>query len=60
MPRGKPDDVRAEVRERINVLGRGGGYILASTHNFHMSVLFFQIPKPLRNANSKSISVFFS
>jgi uroporphyrinogen decarboxylase len=33
LPRGTPDDVRAEVRERIRVLGRDGGYVLASSHH---------------------------
>jgi uroporphyrinogen decarboxylase len=32
LPRGTPDDVRAEVRRRIQDLGPGGGYILASVH----------------------------
>lgn len=32
LPRGTPDDVRAEVRRRIQNLGPGGGYILASVH----------------------------
>ncbi len=33
LPRGTPDEVRAEVRERVNVLGKGGGYILCSSHH---------------------------
>ncbi|MCL2479360.1 MAG: uroporphyrinogen decarboxylase family protein, partial [Treponema sp.] len=32
LPFGSIDDVRAEVRERIAVLGKGGGYILAPSH----------------------------
>jgi uroporphyrinogen decarboxylase len=32
LPYGSPDDVRAEIRERIKVLGKGGGYILAPSH----------------------------
>jgi len=32
MPHGTPDDVRKEVRERIRIMGRGGGYILAPSH----------------------------
>jgi uroporphyrinogen decarboxylase len=32
LPFGKPDDVRKEVRERIRVLGRNGGYILGPSH----------------------------
>ena len=33
LPYGTTKDVRAEVRERIQTLGKGGGYILCSTHN---------------------------
>ena len=33
LPRGTADDVRREVRERIEVMGAGGGYILAPAHN---------------------------
>ncbi len=32
LPFGSPEDVRREVRERIAVLGRGGGYILGPSH----------------------------
>ncbi len=32
--RGPVEGVRAEVRQRIEELGRGGGYILAPSHNF--------------------------
>jgi len=32
LPFGTPDDVRAEVEERIRILGRGGGYILGPSH----------------------------
>lgn len=32
LPFGTPEDVRAEVRERISVLGRDGGYILGPSH----------------------------
>jgi uroporphyrinogen decarboxylase len=32
LPYGTPEDVRAEVRERIRVLGEGGGYICAGDH----------------------------
>lgn len=33
MPFGTPDDVKAEVIERIKVMGAGGGYILCTAHN---------------------------
>jgi uroporphyrinogen decarboxylase len=32
LPFGTPDDVRAEVKELISVLGKGGGYILGPSH----------------------------
>jgi len=32
LPFGTPKDVRREVRERIKILGDGGGYILSSSH----------------------------
>jgi uroporphyrinogen decarboxylase len=32
LPRGTPDDVRAEVCERIRILGEGGGYICGADH----------------------------
>jgi len=32
MPFGTPEHVRAEVRQRIRQLGRGGGLILAPAH----------------------------
>lgn len=33
LPFGSTEDVRAEVRENIDTLGRSGGYILAPCHN---------------------------
>ncbi len=38
LPHGMPEDVRAEVRNRIQTLGRGGGYILCTTHNIQSDV----------------------
>jgi len=32
LPFGTPDEVRMEVKRIINILGRGGGYMLASVH----------------------------
>lgn len=32
LPRGTPDEVRREVRRRLEILGVGGGYILAPCH----------------------------
>jgi len=32
LPFGAPEDVRREVRERVRVLGRNGGYILGPSH----------------------------
>ncbi len=38
MPLGTVEEVKEEVRERIDVLGKNGGYILAPTHNFQADV----------------------
>lgn len=38
LPYGSTDDVRAEVRNRIRTLGRGGGFILCSTHNLQADI----------------------
>ena len=32
MPFGTPDDVRAEVRRLIDILGADGGFLIAPTH----------------------------
>jgi uroporphyrinogen decarboxylase len=33
LPFGSPQEVRAEVRNRVGTLGKGGGYIIAPSHN---------------------------
>jgi uroporphyrinogen decarboxylase len=33
LPRGSTDEVAAEVRRAVDVLGRGGGYVLCSSHH---------------------------
>lgn len=33
LPFGTPDDVRAEVRERLEIFGRGGGFVFNPSHN---------------------------
>lgn len=42
LPHGTPEEVRTEVRERCEVLGRGGGYICTSAH-------YIQADTPLEN-----------
>jgi len=42
LPHGTPEAVRAEVRERCRLLGRGGGYICTSSHHI-------QADTPLEN-----------
>ncbi|MBM4028929.1 MAG: hypothetical protein FJ280_26565 [Planctomycetes bacterium] len=32
MPHGQPEAVRAEVRRLVDILGRGGRFILATSH----------------------------
>ncbi len=33
MPYGTPEQIKTEVRRRMEILGRGGGYIVAPAHN---------------------------
>jgi uroporphyrinogen decarboxylase len=32
---GNPDEIKDEVKRYISVLGKGGGYIVSSSHNLH-------------------------
>jgi uroporphyrinogen decarboxylase len=38
LPFGTPDEVRNEVRRRIDDLAAGGGYVLAAVHNVQHGV----------------------
>jgi len=38
LPFGTPREIRAQVRERMEVLGRGGGYVFAAIHNIQAGV----------------------
>ncbi|MCD6289661.1 MAG: methyltransferase [Anaerolineae bacterium] len=38
LPFGTPDDVRAEVRKRIRIFGRGGGFVFNTIHNVQARV----------------------
>ena len=38
LPFGSPADVRAEVRDRVEALAGGGGYILCTTHNVQADI----------------------
>lgn len=38
LPRGTPEEVRAEVRRRVSDLGRDGGYVLNAVHNIQPDV----------------------
>lgn len=38
LPRGTPEDVRAEVERRLAQMGQGGGYMLAAVHNIQPDV----------------------
>jgi uroporphyrinogen decarboxylase len=38
LPRGTPEEVRAEVRRRVSDLGKGGGYVLNAVHNIQPDV----------------------
>ncbi len=38
LPHGTPDEVRAQVRERIRILGPGGGFVFNQVHNIQEDV----------------------
>jgi len=38
LPRGTPEEVRAEVRQRLEIFGEGGGFILAPCHVLQLDV----------------------
>lgn len=38
LPFGTPEEVRAQVRERIRIFGSGGGYVFNTTHNVQARV----------------------
>ncbi len=38
LPFGKPDEVRAQVRERLEIFGRGGGFVFNPIHNVQSGV----------------------
>ena len=38
LPFGSPDEVRAEVRDRLKTFGAGGGYVFNTTHNVQSRV----------------------
>jgi len=45
LPFGTPEDVRSEVRDRVEALASGGGYILCTAHNI-------QADTPLENVQA--------
>jgi uroporphyrinogen decarboxylase len=38
LPRGTPEEVRQEVKRRIEDLAEGGGYVLCAAHNLQQDV----------------------
>jgi hypothetical protein len=38
LPFGTPEEVRREVRERVAVLGKGGGFVFATIHNIQAGI----------------------
>jgi uroporphyrinogen decarboxylase len=38
LPFGTPEEVRADVRHKIDTLGKGGGYVITSCHNIREEV----------------------
>ncbi len=38
LPFGSPDEIRAEVRDRLRVFGRGGGFVFNTVHNVQAGI----------------------
>jgi uroporphyrinogen decarboxylase len=38
MPKGNPEGVRQEVKKKISIYGKGGGYMLSPDHNVLVDV----------------------
>ena len=38
LPFGTPDEVRRQVRERIEIFGQGGGFVFNTIHNVQANV----------------------
>jgi hypothetical protein len=38
LPFGRPDEIRKEVRERVEIFGRGGGFVFAGIHNIQAGI----------------------
>ena len=38
LPFGTPDEIRQQVRERIGIFGRGGGFVFNTVHNVQAGV----------------------
>jgi len=38
LPKGSPDDVRREVKTKIEILGKGGGYLCSADHNILIDI----------------------
>jgi uroporphyrinogen-III decarboxylase len=38
LPFGTPDEVREQVRERIRIFGKGGGFVFNTVHNVQGNV----------------------
>ena len=52
LPFGTPEDVAAEVRQRIDDLSQGGGYVLASVHTINAEVPAGNVAAMLDTAKS--------
>jgi uroporphyrinogen-III decarboxylase len=38
LPFGTPEEVKAEVRDRVEIFGRGGGFIFSGIHNIQAGI----------------------
>ena len=55
MPEGTPEEISAEVKLRISEMGRGGGYVLAPSHNIGDDVSLENILAFFETAKSSGI-----
>jgi len=59
MPHGTPEEVKKEVKRRIGILGKGGGYLVAPAHNVQNDTpvenidAFFEAIKEYEEENKK-------
>jgi uroporphyrinogen decarboxylase len=54
LPHGAPDEVRSHVRQQVNILKRGGGFVFQQVHNVLADVPPENVVSMLEAINSSS------